>query len=62
MEKNEILRSKKLFLFDMDGTLYLGERLYDFTIELLNTIKATGRKYLFIYRLQSCLYPFGRRI
>ena len=48
MGKNEILRSKKLFLFDMDGTLYLGERLYDFTIELLNTIKATGRKYLFM--------------
>jgi len=48
MDKNEILRSKKLFLFDMDGTLYLGERLYDFTIELLNTIKATGRKYLFM--------------
>ena len=48
MDKNELLRSKKLFLFDMDGTLYLGERLYDFTIELLNTIKATGRKYLFM--------------
>ncbi len=48
MDKNEILHSKKLFLFDMDGTLYLGERLYDFTIELLNTIKNTGRKYLFM--------------
>ena len=32
MEKNEILRSKKLYLFDMDGTLYLGNRLYDFTL------------------------------
>ena len=35
-------------LFDMDGTLYLGSRLYDFTIELLQTIRATGGKYLFI--------------
>ena len=48
MEKNEILRSKKLFLFDMDGTLYLGNRLYGFTLELLETLKATGRKYLFM--------------
>lgn len=48
MDKNEILRSKKLYLFDMDGTLYLGDRLYDFTIELLDTLKATGRRYLFM--------------
>ena len=48
MDKNELLRSKKLYLFDMDGTLYLGDRLYDFTIELLDTLKATGRKYLFM--------------
>ncbi len=48
MDKNAILRSKKLFLFDMDGTLYLGDRLYDFTLELLETLKATGRQYLFM--------------
>ena len=48
MDKNELLKSKRLYLFDMDGTLYLGDRLYDFTIELLETLKATGRKYLFM--------------
>jgi len=48
MEKNELIRGKKLFLFDMDGTLYLGSRLYDFTLELLDTLKATGRTYLFM--------------
>ena len=48
MDKNEILRSKKLYLFDMDGTLYLGSRLYDFTLELLDTLKKTGRSYLFM--------------
>jgi len=48
MDKNELLRSKKLFLFDMDGTLYLGNRLYDFTLELLDTLKETGRNYLFM--------------
>ena len=42
------LTQMKLFLFDMDGTLYLGDRLYPFTKELLETIRATGRKYLFM--------------
>ena len=46
--KDEILRSKKLYLFDMDGTLYLGNQLYDFTLELLDTLKKTGRHYLFM--------------
>ncbi len=48
MDKNQILASKKLFLFDMDGTLYLGDRLFDFTIELLREIRRTGGKYLFM--------------
>ena len=44
----EIIQKTKLFLFDMDGTLYLGDRLYDFTIELLSEIRRTGGKYLFM--------------
>ena len=48
MDKKQILESKKLFLFDMDGTLYLGDRLFDFTIELLQQIRRTGGKYLFM--------------
>lgn len=42
------LKKMKLFLFDMDGTLYLGSRLYDFTIELLETIKKQGNRYIFV--------------
>ena len=37
-----------LFLFDMDGTLWLGSRLFDFTKELLLTIREAGKRYLFI--------------
>ena len=48
MDKKQILESKKLFLFDMDGTLYLGDRLFDFTIELLQEIRRSGGKYLFM--------------
>ena len=48
MDQETLLKNIRLFLFDMDGTLYLGNRLYDFTLELLDTIKSTGRRYLFM--------------
>lgn len=48
METQELLKKIKLYLFDMDGTLYLGDRLYEFTGELLETLKASGRKYMFM--------------
>ena len=38
----------KLFLFDMDGTLYLGDRLFDFTVPLLEKIKQNGCRYMFM--------------
>ncbi len=44
----ESLKNIKLFLFDMDGTLYLGNTLFDFTKDLLKEIKARGNKYLFM--------------
>ena len=37
-DKNAILKNIDLFLFYMDGSLYLGIHLYDFTIELLESI------------------------
>ncbi|MBE7002048.1 MAG: HAD-IIA family hydrolase [Ruminococcaceae bacterium] len=46
--EQELLQSIKLYLLDMDGTLYLGDKLFHFTLELLNTFRATGRKYLFM--------------
>ena len=48
MELTSIVNKIKLYLFDMDGTLYLGSRLYPFTIELLQTIRENGGKYLFM--------------
>lgn len=48
MQLKDYVQKWKLYLFDMDGTLYLGNQLYSFTTELLDTIKATGGTYLFM--------------
>ena len=48
MDIQEVVSKTKLYLFDMDGTLYLGDRLYDFTIDLLRAIRENGGKYLFM--------------
>ena len=40
--------NKKLFLLDMDGTLYLDEDLFDGTKDLLAHIRATGGTYLYL--------------
>jgi len=44
----ESIRDINLFLFDMDGTLYLGGQLFSFTKELLQKIKSLGKRYLFM--------------
>jgi HAD superfamily hydrolase (TIGR01457 family) len=42
------LKEKKLFLLDMDGTIYEGGRLFSGTLPLLNAIRARGGRYLFL--------------
>ena len=42
------IKDTRLFLFDMDGTLLLGDRLFDFTKELLADIRRVGKRYLFL--------------
>ena len=42
------LLKKKLWLFDMDGTIYNEDNLFDGTLQLLNKIIDLGGKYIFI--------------
>lgn len=42
------LLNKKLFLFDMDGTVYLGDNLFDGVPELLKKIEDSGGRFVFI--------------
>lgn len=42
------LREKKLFLLDMDGTIYLDKTLFPDTLPFLRQIRAQGGRYLFL--------------
>jgi HAD superfamily hydrolase (TIGR01457 family) len=42
------LKDKRLFLLDMDGTIYLGDKLFEGTKDFLKLIKKMGGRYLFL--------------
>jgi HAD superfamily hydrolase (TIGR01457 family) len=42
-----ILKDKKYFILDMDGTFYLGDRLLNGSLEFIEHLKNTGRDFLF---------------
>ena len=41
------LSDKKLYIFDMDGTIYLGYQVFPFAIRFINNLRAAGKKVLF---------------
>ena len=41
------LKPIRMFVLDMDGTIYLGDRLFPFTPSFLETVRATGRDFCF---------------
>ena len=42
-----ILNAKELYIFDMDGTIYLGYNVFPFAIRFINDLRAHGKKVLF---------------
>ena len=48
MDKRTAIEKMKLYLLDLDGTLYLGDRLYPFAKDFLAQIRRIGGRYLFI--------------
>ena len=43
---NEIF-DKKLYIFDMDGTIYLGSIVFDYAIRFIERLRESGKKVLF---------------
>ncbi|SEN48552.1 HAD-superfamily subfamily IIA hydrolase, TIGR01457 [Mesobacillus persicus] len=42
------IERKKLFLLDMDGTIYLDNKLFEYSLDFLKYIKANEGKYVFL--------------
>ena len=42
------LKSCELFLFDMDGTLYLGDNVYPGAHELMEALPTLGKRYIYL--------------
>lgn len=42
------LKSCELFLFDMDGTLYLGDDVFEGAVELMEDFPSLGKKYIYL--------------
>lgn len=41
------LADKKLYIFDMDGTIYLGGHVFDFAVRFINKLRSSGKRVLF---------------
>lgn len=54
----ELLNEKKLFIFDMDGTIYLGGQPFDFAIRYIKNLRKHGKKVLFFTNNASHTTPF----
>lgn len=48
MKNMEILKEKKCYLFDLDGTIYLSEKLIPGALEMLAELKKQGKHYAFL--------------
>ena len=44
----ERLINTRLFLLDMDGTLYLGDDVFDGAVDFIHSISETGRNYIYL--------------
>jgi 4-nitrophenyl phosphatase len=42
------LKEKKCFIFDMDGTIYLGDKFIDGAVDLLEYLKNSGRQFVLL--------------
>ena len=44
----ERLRNCELYLLDMDGTLYLGDEVFDGAVDFIRTLSDIGRRYIYL--------------
>ncbi len=47
-DKKQLLKDIDLFVLDMDGTFYLGENILEGSLDFLEALKETGKKFIFL--------------
>ncbi len=47
MDRLELLNKTKLFVLDMDGTFYLGDKILEGSLDFLKAVDDAGKKYIF---------------
>ncbi len=55
------LKQKRLFVLDMDGTFYLGNRLIEGSLDFLGKLNKTGREFLFFTNNSSRTSAFYQK-
>ncbi len=46
-QQQELLDKTELFVLDMDGTFYLGNRIFEGALDFLKAVEAAGKRYIF---------------
>ena len=44
------LKSKKVFFFDLDGTIYLGNKLFDDVLNLIDLLRKKNNFFFFLIK------------
>ena len=44
---NRTLENKQLYIFDMDGTIYLGARVFPAAVDFIKSLRKSGKRVLF---------------
>ena len=61
MQKQDAVRDVELFVLDMDGTFYLGDKLIEGSLEFIRKVKETGRNFVFFTNNSSRIPSFYRQ-
>ncbi|MBP7348578.1 MAG: HAD-IIA family hydrolase [Butyrivibrio sp.] len=47
MDREQLIKETELFVLDMDGTFYLGDKILDGALYFLEQVRKSGKKYIF---------------
>lgn len=61
MDKKTAVEGVKMFVLDMDGTFYLGDRIIEGSLDFLQKVKDTGRRFVFFTNNSSRIPSFYQK-